>query len=216
MNDINHISLSSYQLHSTLPAQSNKIPLFTALNNLLIYHDHNSSSASLNILDIRKYLEQSNKKRSFIKLQIPCTQFQGKIIHIEYSIYLKKFLIATGSKLFTLNISDNYKTYHIIEYFDIVQKNFSGILRKFICHPIISNEIYLLCTTFGQHTLIHIDLNNNFKVLNQFNYPKYDTLYDLRTTTNNHKTTINLELINVNDFVISKDMVIFGVTYRRG
>ncbi|CAF0955042.1 unnamed protein product [Rotaria sordida] len=71
-----------------------------------------------------------------------CKQFQEKIMHIEYCLYLQRFLIA------------------------IAHGNFSGIIQTFAFHPISSNLIYLLVNTFSQYTLIQIDLNNSMTKLN--------------------------------------------------
>ncbi|CAF3580824.1 unnamed protein product [Rotaria sp. Silwood1] len=72
MNNKNYFNLSSYQLFSTLPIQSNITSLFAVHDQLLVYYDHYTSSSSyLHIFDLQTYLEQTNNKHLCLKLRIP-------------------------------------------------------------------------------------------------------------------------------------------------
>lgn len=204
-NNAKNIQLSSYQLFSTLPTQSNATSLFAVHDRLLIYCDHDTSSASLHIFDLKKYLEHSNSKHSCLKARVPCTEFHGKVMHMEYCSYLKGFLIATGSKLFTIKITSVRRKYRITESFDIVQRNFAGILQKFVCHPITINIIYFLINKFSQNTLIRVDLDKNFTIVNQWDYPINDNI---------PSTKSNFQLKSINDFAVGNNVLIFSVTYE--
>ncbi|CAF4604806.1 unnamed protein product [Rotaria sp. Silwood1] len=216
MNNKNSFNLSSYQLFSTLPIQSNITSLFAVHDQLLVYYDHYTSSSSyLHIFDLQTYLEQTNNKHLCLKLRIPCKQFREKIIHIEYCSYLQRFLIATSSKLFTLQISKTDKNHCITEYYDIHHENFSGILQKFTFHPISSNLIYFLINKFSQYILIEIDLSENFNVIKQWNYPKIDnTKIDLLKNIDNNINNLNNQLKTINDFIVGKNIFLFIVTYE--
>jgi hypothetical protein len=210
INNTHHFNLSSYQRLSTISIQTNLTSLFTTHDRLLIYYDHFTSSAALHIFDLQNYLEQTNHNRSCLKSRILCREFQGKIMHIEYSSYLQAFLLATGSKLFILEILNTGTNYRVTEYFDIAHGNFPGVLQKFVCHPTSPHVIHILIKTFSPHTLVQIDLSKNFNILNKWDYPKTD----LPSTTDNNITKNNLHLKFINDFVVGKDIIIFAVTYE--
>jgi len=217
VNNTNYLNLSSYQLFSTVSIQSNLTSLFATYNRFLVYYDHQRSSASLNIFDLQSYLEQSKTNRSCLKLRVSCKQLQGKLMHIEYCSYLQGFLLATGSKLFRLEISNTGTNHHLTEYFDIVHGSFPGILQKFACHPTAPNRIYLLIKTFSDYTLVQIDLSKSAYIGKTWDYPKDDN-YSPRTTTttttDNNITRHNSQIIIINDFALGKDLLIFAVTYE--
>ena len=205
LNSNNHLDLTTYRWMSNLTIQSNLTPLFATDDRLLIYYDHHTSLASLHLFNLRYYLEHTKVNPMPMKLRIPCHEFQGKIMHMESCAYMKGFLLATGSKLFVLKISHTATDYSVTESFDLVQRNISGILQKFACHPSTSNFVYLLLNTLTVHSLIEIDLSRNSRLRKQVNYPKDD-----HTTT----TTMDLQLSNINDFVFGNDRLIFAVTYQ--
>lgn len=217
VNNTNYLHLSSYQLSSTLSIHSNVTSLFTTHDRLLVYYDHHTSTASLHIFDLQTYLDQPNTNRSCVKLRVPCKQFQGKVMHMEYATYLKGFLLATGSKLFLLEISNTSTNYHLREYFDIVHGNFLGILQKFACHPTSPNLIYLLVNTFSNYILIQIDFSKTSYIGKKWDYPiddneRNDSLTPTTTTTDNNLTRSHSQLAIINDFVIGKNILIFAVT----
>jgi hypothetical protein len=205
----NHWNLKTYQFHSTLSIQSNLTPLFATYEHLLVYYDHHISLASLHIFDLKTYLEQSNNhhQHSCLKLRVPCNQFQGKIMHMEYSECLQGFLLSTGSKLFLLQISNKGNNYYVKEYFDIAHRNYLGILQKF---RTTSKFIYLLIKTLSDHTLVRMDLSKIFCKGKKWIYPKdVNHKNDFLTTDKSHS-----QLININDFILGKDRLIFAVTYQ--
>jgi hypothetical protein len=202
---INQLNLTAYQLVSTISIQSNLTPLFAIYDRLLVYYDHYTSSASLHIFDLKTYLEQSNANHhSCLKLRVPCNQFQGKIMHMEYSECLQGFLLATGSKLFLLDIQDTGTNYNVKEHFDIAHRNYLGIIQKFVCHPTTLNLIYFLINTLSDHTLVQMDLSKPFRVGKKWTYPKDD----------HHTTKSHSQLTRINDFTLGKDILIFAVTYQ--
>jgi len=217
INNKNYLNLSSYQLFSTVSIQSNITSLFATHDRLLVYYDHYTSTPSIHIFDLQTYLEQSNHNRSCLRLRVPCKQFQGKMMHIEYSSYLQGFLLATSSKLFLLKISNTCSNHRVTEYFDLVHGNFPGILQKFACHPTTPNLIYLLINTFSHHILIQMDLSKTFHIGKKWDYPKDDDDNDNNdslTTTDNNITKFNSQLTIINDFALGKDILIFAVTYE--
>jgi hypothetical protein len=217
-NNTNYLNLSSYQLISTVSIQSNLTSLFSTYNHFLVYYDHHISSASINIFDLKTYLEQSKTNRSCLKLRVSCKQLQGKLMHIEYCSYLQGFLLGTGSKLFLLEISNTGTSHHLTEYFDIVHGSFPGILQKFACHPTAPNLIYLLIKTFSHYTLVQIDLSKSAYIGKKWDYPKDDnyspTTTTTTTTTDNNITRYNSQIKIINDFVLGKNFLIFAVTYE--
>jgi hypothetical protein len=218
INNKNSLNLSSYQHFSTLSIQSNLTSLFSTYDRLLVYYDHYTSSASLHIFDLQNYLKQSNNNRSCLKLRVPCNQFQGKIMHIEYCSYLQGFLLATSSKLFLLEIPNKCTNYNVTEYFDIVHGKFPGILQKFACHPTTPNLIYLLINTFSHYTLVQIDLSKTSYIQKSWDYPiddndRNDSLIPT-TTTDDNITKFNSQITTINDFALGKNLFIFVVTYQ--
>ena len=197
-----HLDLTTYGLISNLSIQSNLTPLFAADDRLLIYYDHQTSSPALHLFNFKNYLKNNKSNSSAMKLRIPCHPFHGKIMHMEYCEFIKGFLLATGSKLFMLQISNTVTDYSVTESFDIVQRNFSGILQKFACHPVTPNLVYLLLTTLTNRSLVQIDLSRSSRLRKHCQYPKED-----------HCTT-DYQLSYINDFVFGKDRLIFAVTYQ--
>lgn len=202
LNPHQHLDLTTYGLISNLSIQSNLTPLFASDDRLLVYYDHQPSSPALHLFNFKNFLKNNKLNTSIVKLRIPCHQFQGKIMHMEYCEFIKGFLLATGSKLFMLQISNTVTDYSVRESFDTMQRNFSGILKKFACHPVTSNLIYLLLTTLTNRSLVQIDLSRSSRLHKHFQYPKED-----------HCTT-DCQLNDINDFVAGKDRLIFAVTYQ--
>jgi hypothetical protein len=131
---------------------------------------------------------------------------------MDYSECLQAFLLSTGSKLFLLQISNTGTNYNVQEYLDIAHRNYLGILQKFVCHSITSNLIYFLIKTLSDYTLVQMDLRKIFSKGKKWIYPKDVNHHNefLNTTTDRS----HLQLTDINDFILGKDVLIFAVTYQ--
>ena len=206
----NRLNLSSYKMIAAIPIQSNIDSLIATHDCLLVYYDHYVSSAFLHVFDLRTYLEKKSSRRACTKFRVPCTEFHGKIMHMEYCPYVQGFLLGTGSKLFTLKISTLSLNHQTTEYFDLVNANLSGILKKFACYATSSHLIYLLLSTFEQYTVVRLDLSQNFSVLGQWDYPEEENQSNGSLTTNKSGS----RLTTINDFVLGYHVLVFAVTLR--
>ena len=205
--DSNRLDLSSYQLTAGIPIQSNIESFMATHDCTLVYYDHYVASAFLHVFDLRTYLEQQSSVQACARFRVPCTEFHGKIMHMEYCAYVQGFLLGTGSKLFTLKISTFNSNYQTSEYFDLVNGKLEGILRKFACCATPSHLIYLLLSTFEHYTLVRLDLSQSFHVLGHWTYPREEDRWNGSLATGSRLTSID-------DFVLGHNVLVFAVTLQ--
>ncbi|CAF4666718.1 unnamed protein product [Rotaria socialis] len=194
MADKNYLNLSFYKDFSTIYLKSSEIQLFAIHDNSIVYCDNYKSSASSCGSDLQPYFEHKNAKQLSPDFSIKCTEFEGRIMEMEYCSCLNEFINATGLELCTLNKAYGKKKFRTTKYFDITSTQFPGILEKFVFHSTKTYQIYFLVKAIS-YTLIQCDLRKNFLILTNWDYLENDdnNNRNLPTTMNRQATTSNTQ-----------------------